>query len=146
MASARPTKERRVFLDSSVLIAASISATGSARELLRRGFRGQLELVLSSLVWDETERNLADKAPAALPAFALFRATLPARIVRVTKSGTARAARVVVTKDAAIVAGAVQAKAAYLATFDRRHLLAKQTRSTHTLECTWRRRTRSWGV
>jgi predicted nucleic acid-binding protein len=35
----------RVFIDSSVLIAASYSSTGASREIIRQGIRGKIELV-----------------------------------------------------------------------------------------------------
>jgi predicted nucleic acid-binding protein len=60
----------RVFVDASVLYAACYSETGSARELLLESVRGRLTLVVSSHVLEEVERNLALKAPQALPAFA----------------------------------------------------------------------------
>lgn len=42
-----PTK---VSIDSSVLIAAAISATSSARDLILRALRGDVQLYISSLV------------------------------------------------------------------------------------------------
>jgi hypothetical protein len=51
-----------------VLIAAAISSTGAARELIVASLRREVLLSLSSLVLQETARNLARKAPAALPA------------------------------------------------------------------------------
>jgi predicted nucleic acid-binding protein len=71
----------RVFIDSSVLIAAAISATGSAHELVRLGLAGAISLHVSSLVLQETERNLARKAPRALPLYTQeFRPDLLARV------------------------------------------------------------------
>ncbi len=43
----------RVFIDSSVLIAASYSSTGASREIIRQGIRGKIELVISNLVLEE---------------------------------------------------------------------------------------------
>ena len=122
MASGPPTPIR-VFVDSSVLIAAAISPRGAGRELLHQGFAGRCQLSISSLVLTETERSLTDKAPAALPNFAIFRASLLTTLVNPSRPAFLRVARVVVAKDAPIVAAAVRARAAYLATYDRKDLL-----------------------
>lgn len=79
MGFAQTTKPFRVFVDSSVLYAASLSARGPASELVLRGIRGEVELMLSPLVLDETRRNLTDKAPQALTAFDIFRDVIGAR-------------------------------------------------------------------
>jgi predicted nucleic acid-binding protein len=125
MASVPTSRAIRVFIDSSVLIAAAISTTGSARELLLAALAGTFELWLSPLVLQETERNLRQKSPAALPAFQLFREALAAHLIDPPKALVLRVAESVELKDAPIVAGALHAKAAYLASYDRRHLLAK---------------------
>lgn len=119
-----PMTTPRVFVDSSVLFAACLSPAGSARDLLLAGLRGDLLLPHSSLVLEETERNLAAKAPAGLPAFRQFRPQLELHLVNPTTAQVRRAAAVVESKDAPIVAGAIRARAKYLATYDRRHLLA----------------------
>jgi predicted nucleic acid-binding protein len=123
MESARPTTKIRVFIDSSTLLAAAISSTGPARELVLRGIRGEADLVMSSLVLEETERNLAQKAPEALPVFSLLRSVLSAKRVNPTKASVIRVSRTVNLKDAPIVAAALRAKVDYLATHDVRTLL-----------------------
>jgi predicted nucleic acid-binding protein len=115
-----PTK---VFVDSSVLIAAAISPTGSARALILRGIEGSLSLFLSALVLDETQRNLAKKAPAALPAFAVFREALVAQLAEPPRELVLAVSQRIELKDAPIVAAALHAHVDYLATFDRAHLL-----------------------
>lgn len=124
MASGLPTPPTRVFLDSSVLIAAAISSRGAGRELLLQGFAGGCQLAISPLVLTETERNLADKAPTALPDFRIFRASLLTTLVSPSRAVVLRVAKVVVVKDAPIVAAAMRARAAYLATYDRKDLLS----------------------
>ncbi len=120
--ASRPPK---VFLDSSVLIAATISAKGSARDLLNHGFRGEYDLIISTDVIAECERNLREKAPGVLPLFTTFLAFLPHRI-EPTAEQVAQAAAHIEAKDAAIVAAAAAARAQFLATYDRRHLLAQR--------------------
>ena len=116
-------RRTRVFVDSSVLIAAALSEKGAARELIRKGFRGDFVICISANVLEEAERNLAVNAPEALPDFHLLRGLLSAKIVRLSEPTVSAAARIVAAKDAPILAGAVQARALSLATYDRRHLL-----------------------
>jgi predicted nucleic acid-binding protein len=49
----------RIFLDASVVFAAAYSHSGAARELLHRGLQGDVRLVVSQDVLEETTRNLA---------------------------------------------------------------------------------------
>ena len=56
-----------IFLDSSALIAGIISSQGAARALLLLGEDEKLSLTVSEQVIAEIERNLARKAPQALP-------------------------------------------------------------------------------
>jgi predicted nucleic acid-binding protein len=119
------SRNRRIFLDSSILIAAAISANGSARELVNRGFRGDCTLIISSDVIEECTRNLTTKAPKAVPLFVTFIALLPHRI-EPTKAAVLSVAEVIEAKDAPIVAAAVAANATFIATYDRKHLLMKR--------------------
>ena len=113
----------RAFIDSSVLIAASYSPTGASREIMRQAIRGNVTLVISKLVLEETERNLADKAPKALPFFQQFLNTLNFEFVRPTKRQILQAASYTALKDAPIVAAAKRAQVDFLASLDRRHLV-----------------------
>jgi predicted nucleic acid-binding protein len=119
-----------VFGDASVLFAAAYSPHGSARDLLVAGLRGQITYWVSEFVLDETARNLAIKAPAALPAFNLLRPVLAQHSSRPSRTLVLRVAQVVQPKDAPVVAGAIEAGARYVATYDRRHLL----RQAHSIE------------
>ncbi len=123
---ARTPQTTRVFIDSSVVIAAAISSRGSARELIIHGIAGRFTLILSEVVLVETERNLLRKAPGAFPAFELLRAALGAELADPSKALVLRVAKVIELKDAPIVAAAIRAKADYLATYDRRHLLSRK--------------------
>ena len=119
-------KISKVFLDSSVFIAAAISPTGSARDLIMSFLNNKFKVVVSDLVLEETEKNLSNKAPKALPIFRLFLEILQPEVVRPPKSLVARATKVLDTKVAPIVAGAIQSKADFLASYDRKHLLQKR--------------------
>jgi predicted nucleic acid-binding protein len=115
----------RIFIDASVLFAAALSATGFARDLILAGARGELVLVLSAFVIEETRRNLGIKAPRAVPYFETFLALELAQVVNPPAALVQQVAADIALKDAPIVAGAVHATAKFLATYDRRHLLAQ---------------------
>lgn len=116
-------KVSKLFIDSSVLIAAAISPTGSARDLIISSINHKFKIIVSDLVLEETVRNLANKAPIALPALQLFLEVLNPEVVSPSKSLIMKVLRIIVLKDAPIVAGAIFAKADYLVSFDRKHLL-----------------------
>ncbi len=120
------SKKPKIFVDSSVLMAAAISPTGNARELINQGFTQELELYISSDVLEETERNLKLKVPKALGKFYDFRESLLAKSVKPTQIQVLEAAKQIEPKDAPIIAGAIQAKADFLATYDRKHLLQQK--------------------
>ncbi|MEZ4522034.1 MAG: PIN domain-containing protein [Thermomicrobiales bacterium] len=114
----------RVFVDSSVIIAASISSGGYARDLINAGLQHEVVLIWSDLVMEETERNLRAKAPAAVPIFQAFRQTAQIEVASADRQTTQRAEETVDPKDAPIVAAAVAGGASWIASYDRRHLLA----------------------
>lgn len=122
----------RAFIDSSVLIAASYSPTGASREIIRQAIRGSLSLVVSNLVLEETARNLAIKAPEALPAFQQLLDAVPYERARPTKRQVLKAAQYTAPKDAAIVAAAQSAQVDYLISLDRRHLVGVPEVAQHS--------------
>jgi len=52
----------RIFMDSSVLVAAVLSPTGVSRELIRLSVNEGIQLVISEDVVVETHRNVGRKA------------------------------------------------------------------------------------
>jgi predicted nucleic acid-binding protein len=115
---------RRVFLDASVLFAAAYSPTGAARELLRLGLEGRVQLVTNQIAVEEAERNLQRKAPEGVAVFLALLAALPIAVnAAPTLEEIEAVATVVVAKDTPILAGALACQADYLATFDRQHLI-----------------------
>lgn len=119
----------RFFLDASALFAAADSATGGSREIIRLGFAGEVDLVVSELVLEEARRNLAAKAPRAVPAFEVFVASAPFTVIDATRAQVVAMARHTVLKDAPVVAAAKRARAVCLVSLDRKHLLGN-----HALE------------
>ncbi|MBA3450253.1 MAG: PIN domain-containing protein [Chloroflexia bacterium] len=126
MASTPRIGPTRVFVDASVLFSAARSPKGFARDLIEAGLRGQIELVLSPFVIEETRRNLSKKAPEALPLFEAFLAPDLIRVVQPSTALVAQVATVIVLKDAPVVAGAIVAEATLVATYDRKDLLSKR--------------------
>jgi predicted nucleic acid-binding protein len=96
----------KVFIDSSVLIAALISATGNARTLLLGGLRGSghYTVACNAFVLDETERNVRRKAPAAVDYFQDIRAIFGAELEQPPAALVERCAELVHLKDAVVVA------------------------------------------
>jgi predicted nucleic acid-binding protein len=114
----------RAFIDSSVLFAASYSQTGSSRRLLLEAIRGRVVLVIDQHILEETERNLAEKAPQALAAYHTLIELLAVEVVeKPDGQEVGEAASYVHAKDAPVVAAALKAKVDYLVTWDRRHFI-----------------------
>ena len=130
--ASNPRIKVKIFIDSSVLIAAAISSKGSARDLIVKTLHGEFEIIVSDLVIEETQRNLVNKVPKALLALQLIFEALNPEVVNPSKTLILRIAEVIEVKDAAIVAGAILSKANYLVSYDRKHLLQhKQEIGTH---------------
>lgn len=115
-------------MDSTVLVAASISGTGAGRDVITLALAGKIDAYISDDVLEETERNLSAKAPTALAAFNAYRERLSSKIVNPSQQSVRDVARSVEPKDAPIVAAAIQARAVYLATYDQKHLLRQRDR------------------
>ena len=114
----------RIFLNSSVLFAASYLQTSSSRDLFRLAIRGRVQIVISEQVSVEAEANLTKKAPQALAAFLdLLSLIVPEVSANPTLEELQHAAAYIHLKDAPIVAAAIKAGVDYLATWDRKHFL-----------------------
>ena len=115
----------KVFVDSSVLFAATLSSTGAASELLKYGFLGAVDLSFSNYVFVEVERDLWRKRPDKIDVFRFIQGRItnvinpPADLVRTI-------AQSIEPEDAPIVAAAITAGAEYLVSHDQKHLLSKQ--------------------
>ena len=99
---------------------------GSARDLLLASIQGRVALVLSEYVIDETERNVLKRAPHVHPDFIHLRDDLTYLLSDPSDALIVDTARIVVAKDAPIIAAARAANATMVATYDRRHLLSKR--------------------
>ena len=115
----------RIFIDSSVFFSAAYSSRGHSRDLILMVLRGDVDLVLSRLVLEETRRNLAESAPKSLSFLEFVLESVPYEIVRPSKRQILEAAEYTAFKDAPIAAAAKMAKVELLVTLDRKHLLGR---------------------
>lgn len=110
---------RKVFADSSVLIAGAGSRSGASRAVLTMAEIGLFKLIVSRQVLDECERNLRKKLPTALPVFAeLLANVVPEVVPDPPLEESARWTTLIATKDAPILAAAVLSSADRLLTLD----------------------------
>jgi predicted nucleic acid-binding protein len=112
-----------VFIDASVLFAASDSSKGASREIIRYAQRGQIILVVNKFVLDETEKNLGSKRPAALPVFQVIKAEIPFKIINPTKDEVLDMQPHTALKDAPHFATALKAKVYCIVSLDRKHMI-----------------------
>ena len=117
--------KKKIFLDSSAVIAGVISSTGAARALFLLSEAGSIDLVFSEQVIAETERSLARKVPRALPDFRQALKDAGQKIVAATTLVEVQACLYMISDptDAPILAAAIKARAEFLVTLDRRHFL-----------------------
>lgn len=112
----------RVFVDSSVIIAASISESGASRAIFELAPHSFCKLFITQSIQEEVVRNLLSKAPggAVINAAQLLTMThftiLPNPFIReITKFFP-----IINKKDAHVLAGAAAARADVLVTLDRK--------------------------
>lgn len=115
----------RLFVDSSVLIAAIYSTRGYSFDLLLMGIQGKITIVLSDVVVEETRRNIAISKPEKLAAFERAISIANFEIIVVSKEDATTAARYIVAKDAPILAAAKIARVDMLVTLDKKHFLGR---------------------
>jgi predicted nucleic acid-binding protein len=111
------------FIDANVLFAAACSVRGASHEIIKQGLQGTIGLIVSELVIEEATRNVARKQPAGVT---LLREIIEADnfiIIEPTKQEVIDATRYTVLKDAPIIAAAHKAKAPYLVSLDKHHLV-----------------------
>jgi predicted nucleic acid-binding protein len=110
---------RKVFADSSILIAGAASRTGASRAVLTMAEIGLFQLVVSEQVLEECQRNLSNKLPAALPTFnQLISSINPEILPNPPLTESARWFIIIEAKDAPILAAAVIAKVDRLLTLN----------------------------
>ncbi|PJF39553.1 MAG: PIN domain-containing protein [Chloroflexi bacterium] len=116
----------KAFVDSSVLYASIISSSGASREILKRNNKGEIQLVITKYVVDETRDNLTAKNPDKAAALELLIDLVSFEFVDVSRKSVQDAVAYTEIKDAPVVAAAIAANCEYLLTFDKQHLLGNQ--------------------
>jgi predicted nucleic acid-binding protein len=121
-------KNRKVFLDTSVIFAAVLSPTGGARKLFQLGEAGILKLVIGPNVLRECDEVVRRKVPASLPALAQLLA-----IGRVETSSASAKKHIALARsiveyesDALVLAEAISARPDWFVTHDKEHFLKKR--------------------
>jgi predicted nucleic acid-binding protein len=112
----------RIFIDSSVLFSAAYSSKGHSRDLMMLGTAGSVKLFVSDFVLEETRRNLALKQPA-LKILERIIQVAQIEVVSASLQLVQEAMKVVVPKDAPILAAARNARVDMLVSLDKKHLL-----------------------
>ena len=114
-----------LFFDSSALMAGMISAGGAARALLLLAEDEKILLTVSEQVIVEVERNLARKAPQALPFARQLILATKLRIVRDPSPELVETHMDWISHpaDVPILVAAVQARVDFLVTLNTRHFL-----------------------
>jgi predicted nucleic acid-binding protein len=112
----------RIFIDSSVLFSAAYSSKGFSRDLMMLGAAGSIKLFISDFVLEETRRNLALKQPA-LKILERIIQMAQIEVVSANLQLVQGAMKVVVPKDAPILAAARIARVDMLVSLDKKHIL-----------------------
>jgi predicted nucleic acid-binding protein len=125
MKCGRIIPEARVFLDTSALFAAVLSATGGARAILKLGESRAIRVWVGPAVLREADEVFRRKAPDLLPLLAALLHQAQTQVgPTATAEQQARAAALVdYAPDAQIVAEALACQADCLVTHDQEHLL-----------------------
>ena len=116
----------RVFLDTSVIIAAAISSRGTSRALLNLLSAGGCTGFVSDYVLEEVQRNVSRKAPHMVSTMDIIITQAGFTLVTPTLQHIVRAEQYVELKDAPVVAAAVTAGVDALVTLDKKHLLQRE--------------------
>ena len=121
----------RVFLDANVYFAGCASPSGASALILQLARRGLIRIVASRLVLREADRNLRRKSHRShAEAFhRLLKATEMTILPAPDEQALARYEAHIHPKDVPVLAAAVEAKADYLVTLDRKHFLTEAVRS-----------------
>ena len=118
-------KSLRIFLDTSVIVAAVLSPTGGARKLFLLAEAGILKPVVGPTVLRESDDVIRRKAPKLLPMLAQLLAIAQTETSPAASRAHLKAARLYVTyvPDAHVLAEAIAADPDWFITLDKQHFL-----------------------
>ncbi|MCT7950548.1 PIN domain-containing protein [Ancylothrix sp. C2] len=125
---------RRVFADSSIIIAGVGSRTGASRAVLTMAEIGLFKLLVSQQVLEECKRNLRKKLPAALPDFTqLLDAIDPEILPNPPQIESQQYHPIIEAKDAPILAAAVLANPDRLLSLNTKDFTAEVAAQTNLI-------------
>ncbi|PJB99273.1 MAG: hypothetical protein CO077_02570 [Candidatus Nealsonbacteria bacterium CG_4_9_14_0_8_um_filter_35_12] len=114
----------KIFLDSSVIIAAILSSTGGSFRLIRESFFNNYNLLISDYVLDECIRILNKKYPTKANILTLFLTNFNFKILRdPPEKEIENLIEIINFRDTPILAAALKYKSNYLATLDKKDFL-----------------------
>jgi predicted nucleic acid-binding protein len=118
-------KNRKIFLDTSVLFAAVLSPTGGSRKLFLLGEAGVIILIVGPTVLRECEEVIQRKVPASLPTMAFLLEVGKVDISNKSSEFHFEDANAVVSHkpDAYILAEAMSADPDWFVTHDKAHFI-----------------------
>lgn len=129
----------KVFIDSSVIVAACGSTSGSSALILGLSRTGKIRGLITAYSVNEAQKNVQQKMPPKNQ-LRLTSYLLKAKLVYVTPSNPqdiAQCSTITVTKDAPILAATLNSQANYLVTLDRKHLLTAEVKTfMHPIQVT----------
>jgi len=119
------TRNRKIFLDTSVIFAAVLSELGGARKLFRLGEAGLLQLVVGKNVLRECEQVIRRKAPESLPNLAYLLELGMVDVSTGSSEDFIKQANAIVSykPDAYVLAEAIASDPDWFITHDKAHFL-----------------------
>ncbi len=122
-------KKLKVFLDTSVIIAAALSPTGGARQIFLLGEAGLLYLLVGPAVLREAEEVTRRKAPDSLPLLAQLLAAggIAVSLEPTRQQLTMAESWIEYKPDALILAEALAANPDWFISHDKTHFTGKQS-------------------
>ncbi len=119
----------RVFVDTSVIIAAVLSPSGGARQVFLLGEAGILHLIVGSNVLREADEVVRRKIPDSLPLLAQL---LTASHIETSRKPTEKESKTAQTHvlylpDALVLAEAIATQPDWLITHDKEHFLNQRS-------------------
>jgi len=129
-------KRLRVFLDTSVVIAAVLSPSGGFRKLFRLAEAGALRLVVGPIVLRECEDVVRSKAPSTAPQLAQLLANARVETSSAPSTRQIKTAKSYVrySPDAYVLAESIQAQPDWFVTHDKEHFLKQRGKITLSFE------------
>ena len=117
------------FLDTNVLIAGMLSASGASAAVLDLAEAGVIVAVVSEQVLIEADRTIEVKLPQLAHRYRQYiKALRPVLVEDPSPADVRKAAKVIDTGDAPILAAAMKHRVDYLVTLDRKHFHSAMAR------------------